>query len=124
MKLYNNDEYREEFMALVYSLLSSDGTNDRANQIIAAFDMAPAVEAKPLTPNNPLTLDELRDMDGAPVYCRSLLTGKEGWAICKVAECGGEWYLAFSGGEQAYGDKDTIGKNWLAYRRKPEEETK
>lgn len=73
--------------------------------------------------NLPLTLKELREMDGDPVFCRSLLTGKEGWAICRIAECTGKWYLAFSGGEQAYGDKDTIGRNWIAFRRKPEDGT-
>ena len=55
MKLYNNDEYREEFMELVYSMLQSDGTNDRANMILDAFDRAPEVEAVVLPPNDPLT---------------------------------------------------------------------
>ena len=40
MKLYDNDAYRDEFMSLVYGLLAADGTNDRANQIIDAFDTA------------------------------------------------------------------------------------
>lgn len=42
MKLYDNDAYRDEFMELVYSLLHSDGTNDRANQIIDAKPETPA----------------------------------------------------------------------------------
>ena len=63
MKLYDNDAYRDDFMELVYSLLHSDGTNDRANLIIDAFDLAPEVEAVVLPPNDPLTLDELRKMD-------------------------------------------------------------
>jgi len=45
MKLYDNDEYRDEFMAIVYALLHSDGTNDRA-----------------------LSLEELREMDGEPYW--------------------------------------------------------
>lgn len=68
MKLYDNDAYREEFMALVYNLLYSDGTNDLANQIIDAFDMAPAMEADPFPPNDPLTLEELKEMDGELVW--------------------------------------------------------
>lgn len=68
MKLYDNDACRDEFMSLVYGLLASDGTNDGANQIIDAFDTAPEVEAEPLQPNEPLTLDELREMDGQPVW--------------------------------------------------------
>ena len=34
MRLYDNDAYREKFMQVAYDLLSGDGTNDRANQII------------------------------------------------------------------------------------------
>lgn len=79
MKLYDNDEYREDFMELVYGLLQSDGTNDRANQIIDAFDSAPEVEAEPLLPNNPLTLDELREMDGEPVWIERGLHPQAGW---------------------------------------------
>ena len=56
MKLYDNDEYRDDFMELVYSLLHGDGDNYRTNQIIDAFDSAPEVEAEPLPPNDPLTL--------------------------------------------------------------------
>lgn len=71
MRLYDNDAYREEFMELVYELLHDDGTNDRANQIIAAFDSAPEVEAEPLQPNDPLTLEELQEMDGEAVWLQS-----------------------------------------------------
>ena len=72
---------------------------------------------------SPLTLDELRGMDGEPVYCQSLVTGKGEWVICRVVECSNNWFLAFGGGVQAYGDKDTYGEKWLAYCRKPEEGT-
>lgn len=113
MRLYDNDEYRDEFMGLVYSLLHSDGTNDRANQIIDAFDSIPAVEAEPLQPNDPLTLDELREMDGEIVYCVPL----NEWI--KPTKTG----IAFFGtsaqlkwGEIAH----KCGKTWLAYRHKPE----
>lgn len=67
MRLYDNDEYREEFMALVYRLLVSDGTNDRANQIIDAFDCAPEVEAEPIPLNDPLAMEELREKGFEPV---------------------------------------------------------
>lgn len=68
MKLYDNDAYRDQFMEFVYDLLRSDGTNDRANLIIDKFDSAPEVEAEPLLPNNPLTIEDLREMDGIPVF--------------------------------------------------------
>lgn len=39
--LVNVDEVREDFMNTVYSTLSDDPTNDRANSIINAFDSLP-----------------------------------------------------------------------------------
>lgn len=132
MKLYDNDAYREEFMALVYDLLHSDGTNDRANQIIDAFDMAPAVEAEPLPPNAPLTLEEMREMDlfewlWIEVVCPSRMQ-----VFRKIESA---YYQVF----EDYTDGDALccgwpglihefeyedyGKTWLAYRRRPEKET-
>lgn len=40
----------------------------RANQIIDLFDHAPMVEATIAPTNEPLTIDELRQMDGEPVW--------------------------------------------------------
>jgi len=120
MKLYNNDEYREEFMELVYGLLHSDGTNDRANQIIDAFDSAPVVEAEPLPPNAPLTLEELLELDGEPVWCE-----------CKDSpKCNG-WYLVNASGRTTQivrnkkynASKSVFGSGfWIAYRCKPKED--
>ena len=39
----NTDEVRENFMNEVYRILNADGNNDRANQIIDAFDSLPAI---------------------------------------------------------------------------------
>lgn len=117
MKLYDNDAYREEFMALVYELLDSDGTNDRANQIIDAFDSAPEVEAEPVQPNAPLTLEELREMDGEPVWCE-----KFEWRICYgVSDFRG--CLCMETGAGSCIQLNDYGKTWRAYRRKPEEGT-
>lgn len=67
MRLYDNDAYREDFIGIVYNLLQDDGTNDRANQIIDAFDLAPEVEIETPPPNDPLTPEQLREMDSEPV---------------------------------------------------------
>ena len=111
MRLYDNDGYREEFMELVYSLLHSDETNERANQIIDAFDMAPAVDADQLKPNDPLTLEELREMDGEPVWNDTVK----------------KWVLVDLFGEYGERTVDAGGKwrdlNDRYYRRRPEEET-
>lgn len=124
MKLYDNDAYRDEFKEFVYGLLHSDGINDRANQIIDAFDSAPAVEAEPMLPNAPLTLDELRKMDGEPVWVEDMsvdeTTGmrEEGtWAILETRDGRAvAMAVGFSYREFAYG------KLWLAYRHRPEED--
>ena len=114
MKLYDNDEYREKFMELVYSLLQSDGTNDRSNLIIDAFDRAPEVEAVVLPPNDPLTMEELRELDGEPVWGafsegsgRYMIIQWHNSEFFKTFECG---FLLL----------EEYGKTWMAYRRKPE----
>ena len=58
--------------------------------------------------NAPLTMEELRQMDGEPVWCVSLgakLSRGDGWYIGV-----NNWHM---GG---------YGKTWLAYRQKPEED--
>ena len=117
MRLYDNDAYREEFMELVYDLLRDDGTNDRANQIIAAFDSAPEVEAEPLQPNDPLTLEELREMDGEPVWIESPCIPNGGRYII-LSDLGITFEKWTS---QKMFHCENYGNTWLAYRRKPEE---
>lgn len=74
-------------------------------------------------PNEPLTLEELREMDGQPVWGKSLITGKPGeWFILRVVEMSKTWFIACAGAEQGFGDKDTYGETWIAYRRPPEGE--
>lgn len=67
-------------------------------------------------PNDPLTPEELREMDGEPVWvCHPLDKRSGAWALvdikfdmCRVA----------GGGIAVF---ENCGKIWLAYRRKPEE---
>ena len=68
----------------------------------------------------PLTLDELRKMDGEPVYCVEI-TGREEWLFRRdsgFADMYGEFtsddFMVF----------DNYGKLWWCYRRKPEEDDK
>ena len=66
-------------------------------------------------PNDPLTLEELREMDGEPVW------------ITKMDGSGGVWMLVDAEYElcrEAHGEMavfENCGKTWMAYRRKPEE---
>ena len=70
-----------------------------------------------LPANEPLTLEELRGMDGEPVWVE----------FPKCPEASG-WMLISAGRHCVYdgllGDCDfeNCGKTWLAYRRRPERE--
>ena len=75
-------------------------------------------------PNAPLTLDELREMDGEPVWVVCLNPERYykppvGWRIIEKSIVGtfGVWYDSSCFAERDYG------KTWLAYRQKPEEGT-
>lgn len=70
--------------------------------------------------NKPLTLEELRQMDGQPVWGVSLASGKPGeWFIVRVVEMSKCWFIACAGASHGFGDKDTYGESWLAYAQKP-----
>lgn len=74
-------------------------------------------------PNEPLTLEQLREMNGEPVWGKSLITDKPGeWFIVRVVEMSKAWFIACAGATQGFGDKDTYGTTWLAYRRPPDGE--
>lgn len=59
-------------------------------------------------PNEPLTVDELREMDGEPVWVQRL--GKDAWCMVIGSV---EW----NAGE--YFDFSDYGKTWLAYSHEP-----
>ena len=67
----------------------------------------------------PLTLDELRKMDGEPVYCVEI-TGREEWLFRRdggfadmYGECTSDDFMVF----------DNYGILWWCYSQKPEEGT-
>ena len=69
---------------------------------------------------NPLTLEQLRQMNGQPVWCVSFVSGRPAeWTIIRIVEACGDWFIASSGAAQAFGGKNTYGKDWLAYACKP-----
>lgn len=75
---------------------------------------------RPAEPNEPLTLEQLREMDGEPVWIQGDSAKVSGWTLFKsstekqIARCPDEWNIS-------YYLKD-YGKTWLAYRRKTESE--
>ena len=68
--------------------------------------------------NKSLTLDELRRMEGQPVY---IVENTEYWAIVNSFDQAGVYLLSY-GNPDDYGYFGLYGKTWLAYRQKPEEE--
>lgn len=67
-------------------------------------------------PNDPLTLEELRELDGEPVYIVGINGSRaSGWGLvcCEARACQTffAWFLFF----------EWYGKTWIAYRRRPEE---
>ena len=75
-------------------------------------------------PNEPLTLEQLREMDGEPVWIKrlkGLSVCDTGWAVVDV--CPNQirvWWFG-SEVEDEPSEKD-YGETWLAYRRPPEGE--
>ena len=72
-----------------------------------------------LPPNTPLTLEELREMDGEPVWIIPM-RGSGGFRTWMLVDA--EYELC----REAHGEMavfENCGKTWLAYRRRPEEGT-
>ena len=85
---------------------------------IVEYTISALRQQKTVALNEPLTLDELRKMDGEPVYCVEI-TGRE------------EWLFRRDGGfADMYGEFtrddfmvwDNYGKLWWCYRQKPDED--
>lgn len=72
---------------------------------------------RPELPNAPLTLEELREMDGDPVWIIPIC-GSGGFCTWMLVDA--EYELC----REAHGEMavfENCGKTWLAYRYKPEE---
>ena len=67
----------------------------------------------------PLTLDELRKMDGEPVYCVEI-TGREEWLFRRDGGFA-DMYGEFTSDD--FMVWDNYGKLWWCYRQKPKEKT-
>ena len=97
-----------------------------SDRLIYLADVLSLIDAQPaLTPpNEPLTLDELREMDGEPVYVVFRPDGSgvrsQSWALVNVDEKYGEVYLVDSiPGASCYYDEIWANLEGI-YRRPPE----
>ena len=91
---------------------------------LAALDVAvkalEGVTDKDVGKNEPLTLDELRKMDGEPVWVE-FQDGSGGcWGLVHITMFN---HVVFANGLYCTVGKPYYGKTWLAYRQKPEEGT-
>lgn len=106
------------------------------DQIDSVMDAGKAIlqEVPTLTPpNEPLTLEQLREMDGEPVYIIAGDMGISEWNVIK-----GKGYITLAYDQPTIGFKavkegiefingrtfsiDSYGVTWIAYRRPPEGE--
>ena len=102
------------------------GFNDGLNQAMWEITHAPTLPQ----PNEPLTLEELQEMDGHPVWVKQL----KGLSVCDTDWAVVEFRLEpdvkhdkirvwWPGSEdEDTPSEDDYGKTWLAYRRPPEGE--
>ena len=70
-------------------------------------------------PNDPLTLEELREMDGKPVWVEIPNNMVSEWCIAKFDPLMNRVRLWCSGG--GWFDGRNVGKSLFVYRRKPKE---
>lgn len=75
-------------------------------------------------PNEPLTLDELREMDGEPVYVvpKDKPAHCGGWCGVTVWKCDRYSYVSLLRDADSGWGFEKYGKTWIAYRRPPEGE--
>ena len=96
------------------------GFNDGLNQAMWEITHAPTLTQ----PNEPLTLEELREMDGDPVYVvpKDKPAHCGGWCGVTVWKCDRYSYVSLLRDADSGWGFEKYGKTWIAYRRPPEGE--
>ena len=89
------------------------------------FDTAEEAINALTQPNEPLTIEQLREMDGEPVWVDAIQkvpTCVDGWCVVFIGR--GDWSSCalIPGDEDTPWEFLTYGTVWLAYRRPPEGE--
>ena len=113
MKLIDADKLKIDMEQKVFC---GDGTYKTFGYSAEQVHSQPTIA---LPPNDPLTLEQLREMDGEPVWVESCRNTKNGKYVIfdgydQVLHC-----LRVIGG--GLFDCTVMGKSWLAYRRRPED---
>ena len=114
-----------EMNAILAGIHKSEATADQIKRCIDAYDMAISAlrqqeHFREVTKKvEPLTPDELRQMDGEPVYSVEI-TGREEWLFRRDGGFA-DMYGEFTSDD--FMVWDNYGKLWWCYRQKPEEGT-
>ncbi len=128
MRLIDADALEKRIREMCPAPSQSDYTGDYDEYVQVAqemvVDVLEAINSAPIISsplNAPLTLDELREMDGDPVWVAFLERSEESrWYLIDGYN---QERLIFSGAYGAYVRWDEMGKTWLAYHRRPENPT-
>lgn len=98
--------------------------------VLLLLDATPTITQPAITPrpNDPLTLEELREMDGEPVWLHTFSavqkkTKISQWAILECSSNANAIFLRAGVNSRLTKWFCNYGTTWLAYRRKPEEVT-
>ena len=115
-------EYWDQFNAEIDDIYDACSDADRdvlvKQREIVEYTISALRQQEPVTNRNePLTLDELRKMDGEPVYCVEI-TGREEWLFRRDGGFA-DMYGEFTSDD--FMVWDNYGKLWWCYRQKPEE---
>lgn len=96
------------------------GFNNGLNQAMWEITNAPTLTP----PNEPLTLEELREMDEEPVYVvpKDKPAHCGGWCGVTVWKCDRYSYVSLLRDADSGWGFEKYGKTWIAYRRPPEGE--
>ena len=96
------------------------GFNNGLNQAMWEITHAPTLTQ----PNEPLTLEELREMDEEPVYVvpKDKPAHCGGWCGVTVWKCDRYSYVSLLKDADSGWGFEEYGKTWIAYRRPPEGE--
>lgn len=96
------------------------GFNQGLNQAMWTITHAPTLTQ----PNEPLTLEELREMDEEPVYVvpKDKPAHCGGWCGVTVWKCDRYSYVSLLRDADSGWGFEKYGKTWIAYRRPPEGE--
>ncbi len=123
MKLIDADEIKKDFAEILYHNYADDYARGFKAALVAILEYKTI--ASPT--NDPLTLEQLQEMDGDPVWTVTIgLEGSGRWVLCScetITACSLHKVLrcVTSTGEATDYEFETYGKIWIAYRRRLED---